>query len=108
MRKLWAIVFIIGCFKSFATHNRAGEITYKRIAPFTTVSGGITVPYYKYLITVTKYTDHGSSIADRCVDTIYFGDGSSDIAARVNGGSGLSCGCPNCGTIILSNAGYTV
>ena len=58
--------------KSWATHNRAGEITY------TWIKG------YTYNVTVTTYT-RASSPADRCQLTIYFGDGDSCVANRNNG-----------------------
>ncbi|MDI1353956.1 MAG: gliding motility-associated C-terminal domain-containing protein [bacterium] len=95
-------------FKANATHNRAGEITYKRIDPFFGVVGGVTVPVYNYLIIVTKYTNDGSQIADRCVDTIYFGDGQRGIAARINGsacGSCLPIGTQTVGCGVLLNTG---
>ncbi len=94
-----------------ATHNRAGEITYKRIQPFTRVVGGITVQVYTYSITVIKYTDDGSGIADRCKDTIYFGDGERGIAPRINGiTSGCGCGFQDgqavtCGSLIINETG---
>jgi hypothetical protein len=92
-----------------ATHNRSGEITYKRIAPFTKIVNGVTVPDYTYSITVIKYTDDGPGIADRCVDTVYFGDGGKGIAVRVNGPNTCSCGTvPACGEIIVSQPGYIV
>ncbi|MBP7809439.1 MAG: gliding motility-associated C-terminal domain-containing protein [Bacteroidia bacterium] len=56
-----------------ATHNRAGEITYKWISGYT------------YSITLITYTDDGPSVADRCKLTIYFGDGDSCQAIRENG-----------------------
>ena len=63
---------------------------------------GSTAPVYNYLITVIRYTDDGSDhapnlIADRCVDTVYFGDGSHDWAERSNGTTPLCIGCPPCG-----------
>lgn len=111
MKKLSLILLLFICARSFATHNRAGEITYKRIAPYTQVVGGITVPVYTYSITVTKYTDHGSLIADRCVDTIRFGDGSTGIAPRINSDpqtSPCSCGSVGCGSLIVNNTNYKV
>jgi hypothetical protein len=60
-------------FSVKATHNRAGEITYKWISGYT------------YSITLTTYTDDGPSIADRCQMTLYFGDGDSCQAIRENG-----------------------
>lgn len=96
-----------------ATHNRAGEITYQRVAPFTQTVSGLEVEVYNYLITVTFYTNDGTGIADRCRDTLYFGDGDKAIAFRMNG---LAGNCPNadcsptvpCGEIILSDNGYVV
>lgn len=95
--------------QGFATHNRAGEISYKRIAPYTQVVGGINVPVYNYFITVTKYTDHGNQIADRCVDTLDFGDGTTGVAPRVNGTGSPTCGCNYCGVLIINDpGGYVV
>lgn len=86
-----------------ATHNRAGEITYRWI------SGN------KYEITVTTYTRTSSEQADRCTIEINYGDGSSvDTIERTNG---LDCDnpsstayCPNncpdcahCGEVFTSN-----
>jgi len=119
---LFVIFSFVFFFSSKATHNRAGEITYKRIAPFTKVAGGVTVQVYTYSITVTKYTDDGPGIADRCVDTIYFGDGDRGIAPRINGitcPSNNPCGFLNtfaitCGSVIItettssSSNGYRV
>jgi len=66
-----------------ATHNRAGEITYKWISGYT------------YSITLITYTDDGPSIADRCKLTIYFGDGDSCQAVRQNGAlSASTAECP--------------
>lgn len=94
------LLFVFVCFAYVlnATHNRAGEILYKRIAPYTTQVSGTTVQVYTYSFTIVKYTNDGSNIADRCVDTVYFGDGTKGVAPRVNGGT-LLCGnnCSNCG-----------
>lgn len=90
-----------------ATHNRSGEILYKRVAPF----GTNNTPIYTYSITVIKYMDHGATVADRCVDTVYFGDGQKGVAPRINGGTGLNCGCSGtiqCGQLIVQQNGYTV
>jgi len=94
-----------------ATHNRGGEILYKRIAPTTTVVNGVTTDYYKYRITVKKYFDHGSGIADRCQDTVYFGDGTAGVAYRVNGTNtcGATCMAPAaCGSVVISVFNYVV
>lgn len=113
IRIIFFLFLTIFCLPSFATHNRAGEITYKRIAPFTqTIPGVGTFPVYTYSITVTKYTNHdfssSSQIADRCVDTVYFGDGQRGEAQRVNGGTTLCNNCNNCGEILLNTPPYIV
>lgn len=74
-----------------ATHNRAGEITYKWL-------GG-----YTYSITLVTYTDDGQNVADRCKLTIHFGDDDSCQAIRQNGFPDLSsaeCPSSNKGEII--------
>lgn len=53
----------------FATHNRAGEITYVQLTQF----------YYQ--VTITTYTKT-SSPADRPELTLYWGDGDSSLIAR--------------------------
>ena len=75
------IIFCIGLFfTSKATHNRAGEITYKWLYGTT------------YQIKVTTYTNIGSaSLADRCEDTVYFGDGTRAIVLRSNNPLGVPC-----------------
>lgn len=62
----------------FATHNIAGEITYTCLGPL------------HYGITVTTYTNSGSP-ADRCELRVYFGDGQSAIAPRINGPASTVC-----------------
>ncbi len=81
---------------------RSGEITY-------TCLGG-----YTYSITVTTYTKTSSCAADRCVDTVYFGDGTYAVAPRTNGppcstpGIETQYGCPTSmgGTGPLPNNPY--
>ncbi|PBQ32164.1 hypothetical protein CNR22_10390 [Sphingobacteriaceae bacterium] len=114
--KLFVVFFFLIFSYAKATHNRAGEITYKRVAPFTTVKAGIVVQVYTYSITVIKYTDDGNGIADRCVDTVYFGDNTRGVAPRVNGSvcpSNNQCGFLNgqpvtCGSVIINESGYRV
>jgi gliding motility-associated-like protein len=72
-------VLIIGAFNSYATHNRAGEITYEHISGFT------------YRIIVTTYTKESSTSADRCELTVFFGDGDTATAFRINGPLGSPC-----------------
>ncbi len=114
LRTLFVLICLLLSLFSKATHNRAGEITYKRIAPFTKVVGGTVVQVYTYSITIIKYSDHGSSVADRCLDTIYFGDGERGIAKRINGLISQTC-CigigelgATAGSIIIPDAGFTV
>lgn len=114
-RRIVFIVFLLFvAFSSKATHNRAGEITYLRIAPFTKVVSGVVVQVYTYSITIIKYTNHGNNIADRCLDTIYFGDGERGIAKRINGVLSNTC-CFNqgefgatAGSIIINDPNYVV
>ena len=69
-----------------ATHNRAGEITYRHISGLT------------YEITVTTYTKGSSTQADRCELEFRFGDGDIDTVQRINGPA--SNNCPNGGVVI--------
>ena len=57
----------------FATHNRAGEITYKHL-------NGLE--YEFVLVTYTK----DSAPADRPELVVFWGDGTSDTLTRSNGG----------------------
>ena len=93
-RKL--LLFILVVFSSisvFATHNRAGEITYRHISGLT------------YEVTVTTYTKASSVQADRCELTVEFGDGTSEVVARTNGSpfSGCAHGGVNIGNDIKQN-----
>lgn len=82
LRILIVFFFCISFKYSFATHNRAGEITYRQLG-----SSIFTLEF-----TITTYTNVGPNItADRCYDTLYFGDGQNFVAPRINGPSG-SCG----------------
>ncbi len=78
MLKLQHVLIVFFCIvfslNLKATHNRAGEITYKWLYGYT------------YEIKVTTYTNIGSGgLADRCQDTVYFGDGTSAVVSRING-----------------------
>jgi hypothetical protein len=74
------LVFFIP-WLSWATHNRAGEITYKHI-------GG-----NNYEVTITTYTKT-SSPADRCELEIFWGDNTSSFLPRINGPTTGNC-APN-------------
>lgn len=85
---LWANVF--------ATHQRAGEITY-RLVPG---KGNFT-----YEVTVVTYS-YAPSQADRNVLEIDFGDGTKDTVYRINGSSGISPAgifCNHLGEIVATD-----
>jgi len=69
----------------YATHNRAGEITYKWL-------GGLN-----YEATIVTYTFTGTP-ADRCELEIFWGDGTSDTISRINGPP--QGGCPHFGELV--------
>ncbi len=80
-RYLLFFLLVGSCFTSKATHNRAGEITYRWLSGFT------------YEIILVTYTADGDNIADRCQDTIDFGDSFKAVVARMNGPLGSTdCG----------------
>ena len=73
VKKLLLIVFSFFSVSAFASHERAGEITYKWL-------GGKT-----YKITVTTYTKASSCGADQCSLKINFGDNNFYTMYRQNG-----------------------
>lgn len=93
MKKFFLTIFIlfIGVFQLLATHNRAGEITYRWISGYT------------YEITVTTYTNTFGTSADRCELTVYFGDGDSAVVSRDNGAS-INCPSAHDGVMLSSPA----
>jgi hypothetical protein len=96
MKNLFSLIIIllIGLGNIYATHNRAGEITYKYI-------GDAKHPY-KYRIRVTTYTKYeNTNSVDKCELVVHFGDGDSATAPRING---LRINCPtaNDGEIIAT------
>ena len=96
MQKLLLFIFFfISSVSVFATHNRAGEITYKHIPPSSP-----TGSKYRYGITITTYSNTIATTADRCELTIYLGDGDSAIAPRINGTSTL---CPGTADGVMIN-----
>lgn len=83
MKKLLPFLFLFFVSTSFATHNRAGDITYRYI--------GTPSNPYQYEITVKTYTKWvGASGTDKCELNVHFGDGDTAIAPRVNG-SNINC-----------------
>ena len=72
MKNLFALFLSIWfAVAAYATHNRAGEITYRRLSDLT------------YEVTITTYTKIASP-ADRPSLLIEWGDGSSDTILRTN------------------------
>jgi gliding motility-associated-like protein len=67
------LIFFLAQQAAMATHNRAGEITYRCLGALT------------YEITATTYTDTDSPI-DRLTLDVYFGDGLMGSFPRINGG----------------------
>ena len=71
---LIALILFIGFTNIYASHIRAGEITYKYI-------GDYDHPY-KYHITVTTYTKWVDMTSiDNCTLSVHFGDGDSATVA---------------------------
>ncbi len=78
--RLWLLgLLCLLVWPLFATHNRAGEITYTWVSGLT------------YEFTITTYTKE-SAPADRCELEIVWGDGSSSVFQRINGLIGT---CPS-------------
>ena len=73
MKKAFSIiaVFLLGSSVSYATHNRAGEITFKLISGYT------------YEVTVTTFT-FTQSAANRSQLTVEWGDNTSSVAPLVS------------------------
>ena len=90
MKRVLQIIFFLFASHNFlfATHNRAGEITYKPICTDSINACNCLT----YEVTVTTYTKESSSAADRCSLTVYFGDGDSAVFSRINGPINGSCG----------------
>lgn len=94
------LVLLIGFSSSFATHNRAGEITYKYI--------GTPLLPYNYEITITTYTKWvGTSGTDKCELNVHFGDGDTAVAPRVNGLS-VNCSTTHDGVLLTPDTRYNV
>ena len=73
MIRLIILFLLFGWCAAKATHNRAGEITYRHL-------NGLT-----YEATITTYTK-ADSPADRLQLTILWGDGNNEVITRINGG----------------------
>ena len=64
------LILLLSRQEVYATHNRAGEITYRQLSKFT------------YEITLITYTDSRSTSADRPTITLTWGDNNSDDVQR--------------------------
>lgn len=85
MKKLFLLFSLLISVFSFATHNMAGNLTYR-------YAGSTSFPY-RYEIILTTYTKWvGTSGTDKCELPIQFGDGVTEYAPRVNG---TSFNCPS-------------
>lgn len=86
--KLFYIITLVClAFFSKASHNRAGEITYKHRPDLGSYVYEIKVTTYTNLLTV-----NGLNPPDRCQDTVDFGDGSKMAVNRSNGTTYNLCG----------------
>lgn len=78
MKKIFFLfLFSVLSINTFATHVIAGEITYTHVTGYT----------FKISINIYTNTDLLTTQADRCELFVYFGDGDSAVAPRVNGPS---------------------
>ncbi len=77
----------------FASHLRAGEITYQSL-------GG-----YTYLVTVTTYSNTLGTSVDDCSVNVHFGNGDTAVAPRVNGMTpGTNCPSTSDGILLVGVA----
>ena len=95
MRKFLSLLllFFSISISAFATHNRAGEITYRCLGGFT------------YEVTIVTYT-YAPSPADRCSLEISWGDGTTSILPRTNGLAGTApdgSWCDHLGELVPSD-----
>jgi len=89
--KRFLVLFSLTLFSisTFATHNRAGEITYRQIGPLS------------YEVTITTYTK-ANAPADRCELTLFWGDGKESILYRTKG-PGPADQCDSNGELVNNN-----
>lgn len=93
---VWIVVMLVMLsLSALASHNRAGEIIYKRVDsnPF------------RYEITIITYTKTGgqSDDADRCSLDLYFGDGEVEEVFRENGPPSANGDCDHMGVQLSGN-----
>ena len=74
MKRLFVLfLFTFFAINTYATHNRAGEITYKQTGPLT------------YEVTITTYTNTQGTDVDRCELVIHWGDNTESTLYRTKG-----------------------
>ena len=91
---IFSLLFLLANVSAFATHNRAGEITYRHVSGYT------------YEITVTTIT-YSPSPADRNELIVNWGDGTSSEVQRVNGPAGYNTAGIYCAHLGEMLSGYT-
>jgi len=83
MKKIFSLILLFSFIihAAYATHDMAGDISYMQINGNT------------YLIVIRTFTNTNPATtqADRCELIVYFGDGDSAIAPRVNGDTSVEC-----------------
>ena len=72
LKHIFLLICSIFAVQTYATHNRAGEITYEQISELT------------IRMTVTTYTKTSSTTADRDSLEIFWGDGTSQFVQRTS------------------------
>ncbi|MBK7212566.1 MAG: hypothetical protein IPH88_04560 [Bacteroidales bacterium] len=91
MKRIKLLLFLIACLtiSAFATHQRAGEITFRYISGLT------------YEITIISYS-YAPSPADRCQLEINWGDGTTSVLTSSNGRFGVKFQPVLCDTWVKS------
>lgn len=89
--RFFLFLFLISALTSFATHNRAGEISYKHLSGLT------------FQFTITTYT-YTPSPADRPQIDVFWGDGSS---STINRNSKIDLGNDISKNIYITNHSYS-
>lgn len=70
--KIFIVLFCLLSIDGYATHNRAGEITYEQ-------TGELQIR-----VTITTYTKESSATADRDSLEVFWGDGTSEFVLRTD------------------------
>jgi len=85
----YLLILLLFATRCLGTHNRAGYISYTWVAPSnpnsTSYTYNITVTTFTNLLPVYVGNGQYASPPDRCQLVVYFGDGDSATANRING-----------------------